>query len=298
MTKVFEPPVLYEGRVQSFSAVLDKRKIYSIRDLPTLPIFAQKFLSLADDEEGSSEKLAQIISSDQSLAVKVLSLANSAYYGQRAQIGTVKQALIVIGIAMLKQISLSVLVFKALGGSQRDRIAFFRHSLLTANAAATIGKAARLPSADVCFMAGLLHDVGKLVLDANLGEEYRKVRTLVEKEGCPFQEAERRILDTDHAEVGAWMGERWQLPAALVHSIRSHHEDPIPISPHGRAVAAVHAGNVCAAAVERLGEAGSEDFVITLPDSVSVTLGIPQAQYTDIVTDLHSRRAQIDQFLT
>ena len=91
------------------SAVLDyKRKVYAIRDLPTLPVIAQKVLTLADDDETSAEKLTAMISSDQSLSVKVLGLANTAYYGYRAKIGTIRHAVIVIGTNMLKQLSLSV----------------------------------------------------------------------------------------------------------------------------------------------------------------------------------------------
>src|SRR5205085_6145524 len=135
-----------------------KRKVYAIRDLPTLPVIAQKVLTLADDDEASAEKLTALISSDQSLSVKVLSLANSAYYGYRAKIGTVRHAVIVIGTNMLKQLSLSVLVRGTVGSGGKYRTEFWRHSFASATASSLIAKRTAISDGDLSFMAGLLHD--------------------------------------------------------------------------------------------------------------------------------------------
>src|SRR5204863_2918180 len=141
------------------SAVLDyKRKVYSIRDLPTLPVIAQKVLMLADDDETSAEKLTALISSDQALSVKVLSLANSAYYGYRAKIGTVRHAVIVIGTNMLKQLSLSVLVCGTIGRGGKDRAKFWKHSFGTATASSVIARRTGISDDDLSYMAGLIHD--------------------------------------------------------------------------------------------------------------------------------------------
>src|SRR5205085_3363020 len=135
------------------------------RDLPTLPVIAQKVLTLGDDDETSAKKLTTMISSDQSLSVKVLGMANSAYYGYRAKIGTIRHAVIVIGMNMLKQLSLSVLVCGTIGRGGKDRTQFWKHSFGTATASALIAKRARIKDEDVCFMGGLLHDVGKMIID-------------------------------------------------------------------------------------------------------------------------------------
>jgi HD-like signal output (HDOD) protein len=93
------------------SAVLDyKRKIYAIRDLPTLPAIAQKVLSLADDESAGVQKLAALISTDQALSARILSLANSAYYGHRGTISTIQQAMLVVGMNMVKTRCTSAIV--------------------------------------------------------------------------------------------------------------------------------------------------------------------------------------------
>src|SRR2546426_7350341 len=122
------------------SVVFDyKRKVYAIRDLPTLPVIAQKVLKLAD-EDASAEKLAVIVSSDQTLSARVLRLANSAYYGHRATIGTIQHAMVVIGMNMLKQLSLTVLVCGTVGRGGKDRVQFSKHSFATGKASRVIAK--------------------------------------------------------------------------------------------------------------------------------------------------------------
>jgi len=270
-----------------------KRKIYAIRDLPTLPIIAQKILGLNDEDEKLAEKLGSIISKDQSLSVKVLTLANSAYYGHRAQVGTIKKAVIIIGTAMLRQFSLSVLFSKGLGTGTPEREAFWRHSLLSANAAAIIARRARIPNNELCFMGGLLHDVGKLVLDTNMHTEYKQVTMMVKNENWNLIEAERHIFDTDHTEIGAWMAGRWNLPPELVQSIGFHHAEDIAALPHARIVAAVHAASVCADAVETLNEESTEPPQVQVPPFIEAMLGITQVQFGEIAKELHNRRAEI-----
>src|SRR5262245_50508813 len=141
------------------SAVIDyRRKIFETRDLPTLPVVAQRILTLTDDEETATEQLAKIIAIDQSLTARILTLANSAYYGHRRQISTLWEAIVVIGLTMLKQVSLSVLISKTMGRGN-NRTIFWRHSLMAANAAASAATRAGANSAETAYVAGLLHDI-------------------------------------------------------------------------------------------------------------------------------------------
>jgi putative nucleotidyltransferase with HDIG domain len=270
-----------------------KRKIYATRDLPTFPIIAQKILTLRNDDENLAEKLGSIISNDQSLSVKVLTLANSAYYGHRAQIGTIQKAVVVIGTSMLRQFSLGVLVSKGLGRGTRERENFWRHSLMAANAASSIAKRCLTPDTEICFMGGLLHDIGKLVLDTNLPAEYKQVEVLVKNEKCTLIEAERRIFDTDHTEVGAWMAERLQLPSELVQSIGFHHSLEFMSLPHSRIVAIVHAASLCAEAAEQMETATLDEPQVFIPFDIEAALGTSQGQFKDIVRELHNRKAEI-----
>jgi len=270
-----------------------KRKIYATRDLPTLPIIAQKILMLRNDDEDLAEKLGSIISSDQSLSVRVLTLANSAYYGHRAQIGTIKKAVVVIGTSMLRQFSLGVLVSKGLGRGPRERENFWRHSLMAANAASTIANRCMMRNTEICFMGGLLHDIGKLVLDTNMPAEYKQAEALVKNEKRSLIEAERKIFETDHAEVGAWMAERWQLPSELTQSIGFHHSLEFLSLEHSQIVAIVHAASLCAEAAEQMEIAPLDEPQVFIPFDIEAALGISQGQFKEIVRELHKRKAEI-----
>ena len=249
------------------SAVLHyKRKIYTIRDLPTLPVAAQKVMKLADDDAGA-EKLAAIISSDPALSARVLSLANSAYYGHRAKIATIRQAMVAIGMKMLKQLSLSVLVCGTIGRGGKDRAQLWKHSFATATASALIAKRAHIKDEDVCFMAGLLHDVGKMIIEMYFPTE----------------------ADMGHMEIGAWVAEQWQLPPALVSAIAYHHSLDLehlsqPI------VACVHAADACAKVA--LSPEGSE-----VAPEVLRALRLSQDDFFDTAAELRRRRTQFDNLL-
>jgi putative nucleotidyltransferase with HDIG domain len=250
------------------SAVLDhKRKIYTTRDVPALPVIAQKIMSLASDEPASAEKLAAVISSDQALSARVLSLANSACYGNRATISTIQRAMVVIGVNTVKQVSLSVLVRGTIGRVGKDRTQFWKHSFGTATASALIAQRTGRKDNDVCFMAGLLHDIGKLILETYFPNE----------------------TEIDHTEVGAWMAERWQLPPALISAIAYHHS-LLPEHLSQPIVACVHAADVCAKVV--LSSEGAE-----IEREVLRALHLSQDDFFDTGAELRRRRAQIDSLL-
>ncbi len=260
------------------TAVQDyRRRLHAIRDLPTLPVIAQRILTLADDSDTGAEKLSEIIRSDQALSVKVLSLANSAYFGYRARIGTIHQAVVVIGANMLKQLALSVLVCGSIDKNRRSRTEFWRHSLATAMAASLIAAKARIPSPDVCFMGGLLHDVGKLILCT-----------------YPPEADDNEESTVNHSEVGGWMAERWQLPPELVDAIAFHHSPDYGGLPTARTVACVSLANACAhiAAADSEGEHAVEVHPITLH-----TLGFSDAEFVEVAADLQSRIDQVNELL-
>lgn len=271
-----------------------RRTIYGARDLPTLPIIAQKILCLADDDDTSAKKLADIISSDPALAVKVLSLANSAYYGHRNRVGTIRQAVVVIGSSMLRQLSLSVLVFKALDitGSGRQRI--WHHSLMAAHAAAWIGRLNGNSSPDLCYMGGLLHDIGALVLDSTLPVQYAEIRSLTDTQGWDSVEAERYILETDHAEVGAWMAARWQLPSELTEAIGRHHTPPEASASEASLATVIYAADRCTTIAEQL----SQDSTAVDGNTPPLIAGVKPDQFHEIIGRLLAAESEVRRFLS
>jgi putative nucleotidyltransferase with HDIG domain len=244
-----------------------KRRVYAIRDLPTLPVIAQKVLCVADDDDCSLGKLATLISSDQSLSLKVLALANSAYYGLRAKIGTVHHAATIIGTSMMKQLSLSVLVCDTIGRGGRNRGDFWKHSFGAATAASLIAKRTGVFDSELSFMAGLVHDVGKIIIETYFPDE----------------------TDIQHTDVGGWMAERWELPEVLTLAITHHHSTS---SDHLRLpiVACVQAADACAKMVFTQNSP-------ELPQEIFDTLKLTDAQLVEVGRELENRRTQIDSLL-
>jgi putative nucleotidyltransferase with HDIG domain len=203
-----------------------KRKLSAVRELPVFPATARKILNLSDDDHKCVEKLTDLISRDQTLALKILALANSSFFGHRARIGTVRHAVMVIGTRMLKQFSLSVSVMSTLKRRDTNRPDFAKHSIATAMAASMIAKQIRNVDPDLSFMAGLVHDIGRVIIDMHF----------------PGEPA------IEHTEVGGWLAERWELPQPLVQAIRYHHSNLVEhlMEPM---IATVHGADLCAKAV-------------------------------------------------
>jgi putative nucleotidyltransferase with HDIG domain len=204
-----------------------KTIINGIQDLPTLPLVAQRLQEVMDDPLSSAEDAAKVIEGDQSLAAKVLSLVNSAYYGLPREITKISQAVPLLGFRATSQLALSISVINLFNEKEEgkfDREGLWLHSIGCAICAKNIAKRANYSRPEDCFSGGLLHDVGKLVLDQFLHDELIAILERTEKEKISFLEAERNRLGIDHAVIGEWLARRWKLPLSVVVSIRHHHQ--------------------------------------------------------------------------
>jgi putative nucleotidyltransferase with HDIG domain len=203
-----------------------KRITDSLISLPTLPTVIAKMLELVDNPRTSASSLAGLIMQDQVLTARILKLANSSFYAFPRQIATVKLALVVLGFESVKEMALSLSVLSSLKGESNrhfDISQFWQHSV-------SVGAGSRMLARETCyrlageaFVAGLLHDIGKVVLSQYLPEEFAEVQDRIWERGQPCEEAEKIVLGVTHAEIGAWLAERWNLPVTLVEAIRWHH---------------------------------------------------------------------------
>jgi putative nucleotidyltransferase with HDIG domain len=214
-----------------------ERLLQSVNDLPSLPEVALKVTRLVEDPSVSAAAIGRVVSTDQALTARVLRLANSAFYGVSRRIGTVQEAVVVLGFRTIKTLTLAASLYPALSGEVRgyalERGDLWRHSIACAVGAQALAKemgstAPRVGpvTPDEAFVAGLLHDIGKMVLSVHLKEYFGQTRDRALADNVPFLLAERAILGIDHAQAGAAMAERWNLPAALVDAIACHH-DPL-----------------------------------------------------------------------
>ena len=220
-------PSLQPG-LSGLSSVID-----SLSNLPPLPeVYHELKRCLTDRENYTIDQVVEIIRRDIALSADLLRWANSALFGQRRQIDTVKRAVMLLGIDIVESLVLSEAVSRALGGALERNKTFDaprlqRHSMSCAILARLlVGPVTQsaAEAADKAFIAGLLHDIGLLVEVSLFNEQYARINDLITHQKLPLVEAENQVLKTSHAEIGAVLCERWSLPQFLVNAIRWHHE--------------------------------------------------------------------------
>ncbi len=206
-----------------------KNIITRINNLPSLPLVVNKILEVADDSRAAANDLANVISKDQSLAAEVLKLVNSAFYGFSGNISTISHAVVILGFHTIKNLAIGISAFgvmKAKGTNLFDRERFWEHSLGCGVCARLIAERIGHDSPEEVFVAGLLHDIGKLILDIYAKEEFEKALNLVERDSIPLLEAEKAVIGITHPIMGEWLVKEWRLPASLYSAIRYHHSPP------------------------------------------------------------------------
>ncbi len=195
--------------------------------LPTLPAAALQIIDLGEQPEVDLDEVVRVIGLDPALAAKLLKIANSPIYGTRQRVRTLRQALMLMGLNAGLTLALSFSLAGHLRGSGvggMDHSRYWRRSLLAAVASRILGETVGVPTGEELFLAGLLQDLGMLVLDAVAGAQYAQIAA----PGMSHRDlvrAERRALGADHAAAGAWIMQRWNLPAGLWQAVRDSEAD-------------------------------------------------------------------------
>jgi len=207
-----------------------KRITQSIIGLPTLPTVITELISLIDNPKTSARNVSQLISTDQALTAKILKLANSAFYGFPREIATVQHAVVVLGFETVKNLGLSVSVLERFSGTDADgsgdefdRQKFWEHSIACGVAARLLAGKLRYRMSGEAFAAGILHDIGRLILSQYFPVEFAEVLSVMREEHLYIGKAEEKVLGVTHADVGSWLAERWNLPDQLEQAIAMHH---------------------------------------------------------------------------
>jgi putative nucleotidyltransferase with HDIG domain len=269
--------------------------IDQIDTLPTLPAVAARVLSLATSDTSSASDLTSIIESDQSLASRILALVNSAAFRRGQPVGSIDRAVTMLGFEAVRNSVLSLKAFdlfsrKEAGRSHSafDRRAFWKHSLAVAGAAQLIARRVRGVSPEEAFVAGLVHDIGKVALDHALPKTFDQVVRRVDAQRISFSEAEVSILGLEHAAVGRRLAENWHFPEQLTNVIWLHHQNPdqLPQSIAGRSmVKIVHLADLVARA-QRIGLSSPAVDLQMMADAAS-ELKLPEGFIKDTSKDLH-----------
>ena len=206
-----------------------KQAIGNLDGLPTLPSMLVEVMNRVLDENSSVQDVSELVETDQSLTTKVLRVANSSFYGRPQAVSTVKNAIVILGFNKLKNIVLSISLMdnlESLENSNLDMKEFWRHSFSCAVLSQDISQRLSFSFSDQVFVAGLLHDIGKLILDLHVPDKFGSALELSMKDRIDLHEAERRIIGVDHGLVGKWIMEKWKFPDHLIEAAWMHHNPP------------------------------------------------------------------------
>jgi len=205
------------------------RVVQRIRSLPTLPSVYHRVQEAMRNPDTTAGDLAKIIESDQAIASKVLRLVNSSYFGFSTKITSLRQAVVMLGFNAVRNALLAISVVNAFGKGNEDfdRAEFWKHALAVAATARALSVHLRLGLQEDAYAAGILHDIGKIVLDQFLHAEFMQCLRLSQMEEISFFDAERKVLGVTHCDVGEYLGEKWSLPPKLIEGIALHHRPRI-----------------------------------------------------------------------
>lgn len=202
--------------------------ISSIEKLPPFPQVASRILDLCQDPGADLNEILQVIQYDQAITANCLKLCNSGYFGLQKKVSSLNQAVVMLGLKNILIIVLSnckclssfAAAQEGYGMSRGD---LWRHSVTSAIMSQLLLKMANRKDDSVLFTAALLHDVGKLVLDKHIVEDFKSLHALIEEDGLPFVVAEKELFGIDHAEAGGLIAKAWEFPEPLINAIRNHH---------------------------------------------------------------------------
>lgn len=214
--------------------------VNKVEDIKVLPEIINKIISLTEDPDSTVHDMEKAILQDQVLTTKILRLANSAYYGYARKISTISQATVLLGFQAIKGIALASTVSKyltdELKGYSLEKNELWSQSQTCAIISRFIAKNIKYSNPEEAYIAGLLRDIGKTILNQHMEKEYMEVLSKMEENNMSFLDAEKEVLGFGHTEIGAKVAEKWNLPKELVEAIGLHHtpelakENPILVS--------------------------------------------------------------------
>ena len=199
--------------------------LIKLKQLPSLPSAVSELMASFGDEEVDIAEIARKISRDQGLTARVLRVANSSFYGLQSKVGTINEAVVVLGFRAVRSMVMAVSMNGAFRVDQChgfDAAGYLRHGVGVGLAARALAPLAG-QNGELAFTGGLLHDIGQLVLASNFSAQYSAVLDYRNKHDCLLVVAERDILGMDHAEVGGMLAATWHFPESLCQAVAEHH---------------------------------------------------------------------------
>ena len=256
----------------------------SVKNLPTLPTIYSALQESMTNPRVTTEEIAKIISSDQASAFKVLRVVNSPFYGFSGRISTISSAILHLGFNEVRNIVLALSVINMFQESKMVSnfrpVDFWKHSIAVGVATRLIGNAMHISNLENYFLAGILHDIGKLLFFQLADNEYSRVLDYVEEHRCTIGEAEKEILGLCHTEAGTILADKWKLPTSIKNVIEYHHFS-FPTGRDENIVACVHVADIFVRMLQ-FGYPG--DDLVPIPNrKVWEILNLPENIFSGII---------------
>ena len=262
-------------------------QVEKVSILPTLPGIVTRIAEMVDSPETTGRQLGREIAKDQVISAKVLKLVNSGFYGFSEPISTIQHAVTLLGFNTVKSLVLSSTVLDLMKDSLPG---LWEHSLACARTCSIIAGHIELDEQEEISTAGLLHDLGKVILRQTMEREFRRIATYVDRADMLFYQAEEKVLGVSHGEMGGWLLEKWALPPKLVEPIVDHH-DFRPNRDYAENTAILHLADILCRAqafgsggdrkIPRLAPSALETLKLTI-DDVCEIMGRMQEELRDI----------------
>ncbi|MBF0558143.1 MAG: HDOD domain-containing protein [Nitrospirae bacterium] len=268
-----------------------RSQIETVDTLPTIPSILRKLLAVIEKPKISINEIGSFIANDPVLTSRVLKVVNSPIYGFPGRISSLNQALILLGLNVVRGMLLGVSVFEAM---QKTMVGLWEHSLGCAIASRIIAKKKGLKEPEEISIAGLLHDIGKVVMGLKFPDEYALAVGDAQKSEVFMIDAERKHFNITHADAGGWISLKWNFPQNLVEPIEYHHKPHlsknVPLQ-----TAIVHFADIMTRAAG-FGFSG-DNFVPAVHPSVWPVLGLSDAELKEIIQEFEESLGQAEDFL-
>jgi putative nucleotidyltransferase with HDIG domain len=272
--------------------------VQDVQNIPPLPAVVLKVIQLTRGNDTSANDLNKVISLDPALTANLLKLCNSAYYGLPRVISSVTQAVMYLGFHTVRNLvltsTMSDFFNKETSGYGYAKGGLWQHSVAVALASEKLSKKISPGLRDVAFTAGLLHDIGKVVMSRFVGNAHVDIEKLMREENIPFMQAEQEVLGFNHALLGAKVADQWSFPQELINAIGFHH---YPDKAKGRPMLPIIVHLADAAALQMGFGLGSDGLCYPLSEFALKTANMGPHEMAELYQDLEEDMKNASDFL-